>query len=120
MASQKDMPVLSIVHPICFGLDVHKRTVSACVTETQPDGTVQHHLLEFARFTDDLVRMRNWLLELDCPVVAMESTGVYWHPVHNVLEDLSKPMESTWSTGATWILRGCGPLIMPVPSSSHG
>lgn len=86
MASQKDMPVLSIVHPICCGLDVHKRTVSACVTETQPDGTVQHHLQEFATFTDELVRMRNWLLELDCPVVAMESTGVYWRPVHNVLE----------------------------------
>ena len=41
---------------------------------------------EFDTFTDDLIRMRNWLTEHDCPIVAMESTGIYWRPVHNVLE----------------------------------
>jgi transposase len=41
---------------------------------------------EFATFTDDLLRLREWLGVNDCPVVAMESTGVYWRPVHNVLE----------------------------------
>lgn len=86
MANSKDTPVLSIVHPICCGLDVHKRTISACVTETRPDGTLQHHLEQFGTFTDELVRLRDWLIELDCPIVAMESTGVYWRPVHNVLE----------------------------------
>jgi len=41
----------------------------------------------FGTFTDDLTRLREWLLEHNCPVVAMESTGVYWRPIHNVLED---------------------------------
>jgi transposase len=86
MASDQNTPILSIVHPICCGLDVHKRTISACVTETRSDGSVQHHLGEFGTFTDELVHLRDWLLELDCPIVAMESTGVYWRPVHNVLE----------------------------------
>jgi len=43
-------------------------------------------LEEFGTFTDDLERLRAWLLEHDCPIVAMESTGVYWRPIHNVLE----------------------------------
>jgi hypothetical protein len=41
---------------------------------------------EFETFTDDLIRMRSWLCEHDCPIVAMESTGIYWKPIHNVLE----------------------------------
>lgn len=41
---------------------------------------------EFATFTEDLIRMRAWLLDHECPIVAMESTGIYWRPVHNVLE----------------------------------
>jgi len=44
-------------------------------------------LLEtFGTFTDDLIRLREWLLGHECPVVALESTGVYWRPVHNILE----------------------------------
>jgi transposase len=86
MASNKNTPVLSIVHGICCGLDVHKREISACVVETRSDGTIQSHLKQFGTFTDELVRLRDWLCGLDCPIVAMESTGVYWRPVHNVLE----------------------------------
>ena len=41
---------------------------------------------EFGTVTEDLLGLRNWLMEHDCPIVAMESTGVYWWPVHNVLE----------------------------------
>jgi len=42
--------------------------------------------MEFETFTDDLFRLKEWLLERECPVVAMESTGPYWTPIHNVLE----------------------------------
>jgi transposase len=38
-------------------------------------------------FTDDLIRLQEWLLEHDCPAVAMESTGIYWRAVHNILEE---------------------------------
>ncbi len=41
---------------------------------------------KFGAFTDDLLEMKEWLLSHHCPVVALESTGVYWRPVHNVLE----------------------------------
>jgi transposase len=86
MASNKNTPVLSVVHGICCGLDVHKREISACVVETGSDGSTQSHLKQFGTFTHELVRLRDWLCDLDCPIVAMESTGVYWRPVHNVLE----------------------------------
>jgi len=42
--------------------------------------------MEFETFTDDLIRLKEWLIERECPVVAMESTGPYWTPVHNILE----------------------------------
>ena len=42
--------------------------------------------MEFETFTDDLMRLKEWLIERECPVVAMESTGPYWTPVHNTLE----------------------------------
>jgi len=52
------------------------------------DGVDQYDIKEFGTwFTDELMRLRLWLLDHECPVVAMESTGIYWRPVHNVLED---------------------------------
>jgi len=42
--------------------------------------------MEFETFTDDLFRLKEWLMERECPVVAMESTGPYWTPIHNILE----------------------------------
>lgn len=41
---------------------------------------------EFCAFTDNLIELREWLISHKCPIVAMESTGVYWRPVHNVIE----------------------------------
>ena len=87
MTRNDDSRVIRIVHPICCGLDVHKESVSACVIFPDDDGGEQYEVKVFGTFTDDLRRLREWLLEHDCPVVAMESTGVYWRPVHNVLED---------------------------------
>jgi transposase len=68
-------------------LDVHKESVSACVIFPDSNGEEQYEIKVFGTFTDDLTRLREWLMEHDCPVVAMESTGVYWRPVHNVLEE---------------------------------
>jgi len=79
--------VLSVVHHHCCGLDIHKDKVSAAVITTQEDGTIEESLCEFGTFTEDLYRLKEWVLEQGCHVVAMESTGVYWRPVHNVLED---------------------------------
>ena len=87
MTRKDDSRIIRIVHPICCGLDVHKESVSACVIFPDDKGEEQCEVKVFGTFTDDLRRLREWLLEHDCPVVAMESTGVYWRPVHNVLED---------------------------------
>lgn len=87
MTRREDSRIIRIVHPICCGLDVHKESVSACVIFPDDKGEEQYDVKVFGTFTDDLMRLRDWLAEHHCPVVAMESTGVYWRPVHNVLED---------------------------------
>ena len=87
MTRKDDSRIIRIVHPICCGLDVHKESVSACVIFPDSNGDEQYEVKVFGTFTDDLIRLREWLLEHDCPVVAMESTGIYWRPVHNILEE---------------------------------
>jgi transposase len=68
-------------------LDVHKDKISACLITVDSGGKEQYEIKEFSTFTHDLKKMKVWLLENNCPVVAMESTGVYWHPVYNTIED---------------------------------
>jgi transposase len=69
------------------GLDVHKKVVVACVRILDPkDGTVQSTLRQFGTMTADLIELRQWLAEAKVTHVAMESTGVYWQPVFNLLE----------------------------------
>lgn len=87
MTRSEDSKLIGIVHPICCGLDVHKESISACVVYPDESGVDQYDIEVFGTFTDDLMRLRSWLLDHECPVVAMESTGIYWRPVHNVLED---------------------------------
>ena len=87
MPSKKhNSSTVSVVHEICCGLDVHKRTVSACLVWSDVSGAEQWEVMEFETFTDDLIRLKEWLIERECSVVAMESTGPYWTPVHNILE----------------------------------
>jgi transposase len=78
---------MQVVHERCVGLDVHKKTVVACVLLTQSDGTVHREVRTFSTMTADLLRLSDWLETLEVQVVALESTGVYWQPVFNLLED---------------------------------
>ena len=78
---------MTVCHPICCGLDIHKDLIVACLLGDKQDGTEYWELREFRAFRDDLIQLRDWLLEHDCPIVAMESTGIYWRPVYNVLEE---------------------------------
>jgi transposase len=72
---------MDVLHERCAGLDVHKATVVACVMT--PDGKV---IRTFPTFTADLLALAAWLKEQGCRHVAMESTGVYWKPIYNLLE----------------------------------
>jgi transposase len=78
---------MEIVHTRCCGLDVHKKTVVACVLLTGTDGVVERQVRTFNTMTADLLALGDWLSNLGVSQVAMESTGVYWRPVFNVLED---------------------------------
>jgi transposase len=72
----------------CCGLDVHKESIVAClmkgpvVVKLKPTSEIR----EFGTQLSDLLALRTWLEEQDCHYVAMESTGIYWHPVYAVLE----------------------------------
>jgi transposase len=78
---------MQVVYERCCGLDVHKRTVVACVLVTHPDGTVQREVRTFGTMTADLLALSDWLGGQAIGVLAMESTGVYWRPVYNLLEE---------------------------------
>ena len=67
-------------------MDVHKKTISACIVSPDKNGEPQSEVREFKTFTDDLNLLKEWLMANNCPIVAIESTGVYWRPVHDVLE----------------------------------
>jgi transposase len=83
---KEDTSSISVVHPICCGLDVHKDTICACVLWSDAEGRERQEVAEFGTFTTHLVNLKEWLFAHECPIVAMESTGQYWTPVHNVLE----------------------------------
>lgn len=88
MTRREGSKIIRIVHPVCCGLDVHKESVTACMLFPDPEtGEERYEVRVFGTFTDELTGLRGWLLGQSCPVVAMESTGIYWRPVHNVLED---------------------------------
>jgi transposase len=76
---------MQIIYRRCAGLDVHEKSVSAClrIVKGKQVETVE---ATFPTFTEDLEELRDWLVRNRIQRVAMESTGVYWRPVWNVLE----------------------------------
>jgi transposase len=77
---------MQIVYERCAGLDVHKRSVVACLLFLE-HGQQRKERQTFSTMTPDLVRLREWLKAHDCTHVAMESTGVFWKPIYNLLEE---------------------------------
>jgi transposase len=77
---------MEVLHERCAGLDVHQKSVVACVLWSGPGGTVVHETRTFGTMTGDLEALAEWLAARGCGRVAMEATGAYWKPVYNVLE----------------------------------
>ena len=71
----------------CCGLDVHKKSVAACVILPSADASLEKEVRTFGTMTDDLLALADWLCQAGVTHVAMESTGVYWKPIWNILED---------------------------------
>ena len=77
---------MDVVYRCCCGLDVHKDTVTACVTWAEATGAKRQQKRKFGTFTRELLDLADWLRECGVTHVAMESTGIYWKPVWHVLE----------------------------------
>ena len=77
---------MEVMYPCCCGLDVHKKSVTACVVWAEAKGKRRQEKRRFGTFTADLLKLSDWLRECGVTHIAMESTGVYWKPVWNVLE----------------------------------
>jgi transposase len=78
---------MDVLFERCCGLDVHKKLVVACVIMTPPDGEPERTVQSFGTMTEDLLKLADWLETCGVSHVAMESTGVYWQPIWNLLED---------------------------------
>lgn len=72
---------MEIIYSYCAGLDVHKQTVVVCLKTPKGKKTCT-----FGTMTASLLEMADWLIANQCQAVAMESTGVYWKPIYNILE----------------------------------
>lgn len=72
---------MEVLHQRCCGLDVHKKSVTACTIT--PDGK---EITTFGTMTDDILALVEWIKSKGCTHVAMESTNVYWKPIYNLLE----------------------------------
>ncbi len=77
---------MNVVHTSCCGLDVHKKTVVACLIISVTKGEQRKEFRTFRTMMADLLALVEWLKTAKCTHVAMESTGVYWKPIFNVLE----------------------------------
>jgi transposase len=77
---------MEVLYERCCGLDVHKKTVVACRILPGERGTPWKEVRTFGTMTRELLALSDWLKEGGVTVVAMESTGVYWKPVYNLLE----------------------------------
>lgn len=76
---------MEVLYRCCCGLDVHKKSITACVLWAEAKGR-RREKRTFGTFTQDLLRLLEWLKQSGVTHVAMESTGVYWKPVWNILE----------------------------------
>jgi transposase len=77
---------MKVVYPICCGVDVHKSFFIATIIKTEWL-TPKYQKKRFSTFNNSILQFKQWLIENDCLDVCMESTGKYWVPVFNLLED---------------------------------
>jgi len=64
-----------------------QKKISACLITVDSSGKAKQEVKNFGTFTKDIKKLKKWLLENNCPIVAMESTGIYWRPIYNILEN---------------------------------
>ena len=78
---------MEIVAACCCGLDVDKKSIVACLRSVDCAGRLHKEVRSFGTMTEELLALAAWLKAAGCTHVAMESTGVFWKPIFNVLHD---------------------------------
>ena len=77
---------MKVVYPICCGVDVHKTFLVATLITSE--GIIPHYSKKrFSTFNNSILKFKQWLIDNNCYDVCMESTGKYWVPIYNLLED---------------------------------
>jgi hypothetical protein len=84
--AERRVQPMEVLHPIVAGMDVHRDTVVITILKALPDHRTWKETKTFQTFPDQLRVMLAWLDEHGVPIVAMESTGVYWKPIYRVLQ----------------------------------
>ena len=82
--------MLKIVNRNCAGIDVHKKIIVVTIAKTNEHDITDYQTKSFNTFTEELIKCRDWLVSNDTLDVCMESTGKYWIPVFNILEEKCK------------------------------
>ena len=78
---------MKVTYPTCCGVDVHKSFLVATIIKTNGGIEPSYQKKRFSTFNNSILDFKSWLLENECHDVCMESTGKYWVPVFNLLED---------------------------------
>lgn len=81
------MLMMKLKYSICCGLDVHKNIIVATIVTTNKDGISEYNQKSFSTINSDIQKFHDWLIENNCYHVCMESTGKYWIPIFNYLEN---------------------------------
>jgi transposase len=79
--------MMRLTYPICCGLDVHKNVIVATIVNTDKNGISEYKQKSFSTINSDIQKFHDWLIENNCYHVCMESTGKYWIPIFNYLEN---------------------------------
>ena len=82
--------MLKIVNRNCAGIDIHKKIIVVTIAKTNEQDITDYQTKSFNTFTEDLIKCRDWLVSNGTLDVCMESTGKYWIPVFNILEEKCK------------------------------
>lgn len=78
---------MEVLYERCCGLDIHKDTVVACVMITPANGRMKKTIRTFGTTTAEILALRDWIDEQQVSHIALESTGIFWRPLYNLLED---------------------------------
>jgi transposase len=85
-AEHEDKTMMEAIHRCCAGADVHSKTVAVCVRRVDDQGKVHKEIRTFGTMTRDLLLLNDWLTAEGVTHLVMESTGVFWKPIYNILE----------------------------------